>query len=75
MNTNPFVSIIVCTYNRPVELQRALQSIWDQDYKNFEVIVVDDGSEKEVGIPDYWDEKLTKICIKHGGVGAARAVG
>ncbi len=40
----PTVSVIVPTYNRAHLLGRALQSIMNQTYKDFEVIVVDDGS-------------------------------
>src|SRR5699024_3168673 len=36
------VSIIIPTYRRSDRIQRAVQSALNQDYKNFEVIVVDD---------------------------------
>lgn len=38
------ISIIVPTYNRKYCLERALRSIFNQTYKNKEIIVVDDGS-------------------------------
>lgn len=37
-------SVIVPVYNRPVEVDELLQSLTDQQFKDFEVIVVDDGS-------------------------------
>lgn len=40
----PLVSIIVSTYNRRKMLQRALESLFIQTYKNLEIIVVDDAS-------------------------------
>lgn len=42
----PFVSVIVCTYNRKNLLKSCLNSIYAQDYpkSNFEVIIVDGGS-------------------------------
>lgn len=40
----PLVSVCLVHYNRPERLQLALQSILKQTYKNFEVVLVDDGS-------------------------------
>lgn len=39
----PMVSVIVPTFNRPQFLEKALLSILNQTYKNFEIIVVNDG--------------------------------
>jgi glycosyltransferase involved in cell wall biosynthesis len=38
-------SVVVTTYNREKELKRCLESLVAQSYKNFEVIVYDDGSQ------------------------------
>lgn len=45
----PFVSVVVCTYNRKTLLKSCLNSIYKQDYpkSNFEVIVIDGGSTDE----------------------------
>ena len=47
MYSNPFVSIIICSYNRAGLLKQALHSLTQQSYnrKHYEIIVVDDGSE------------------------------
>ena len=71
----PLVSVIVCTYNRHNELKRALQSVWNQDFKNFELIVVDDGSDQPVEIPEYWKSEFQLFRIQHSGIGTARSVG
>jgi len=42
--TAPLVSICICHHNRPVFLKQALASVEVQDYPNFEVVLVDDGS-------------------------------
>lgn len=38
------VSIIIPTYNNPNDLKRAVNSVLNQSYKNFELLIVDDGS-------------------------------
>jgi len=46
----PAVSVVVITRNRPVFLRRALQSLETQLFKDFEVLVVNDGGEDVSGI-------------------------
>jgi glycosyltransferase involved in cell wall biosynthesis len=41
------VSVIMLTYNRPLFLNRAIRSVIEQDYQDWELIVVDDGSVRE----------------------------
>lgn len=40
----PKVSIIICTHNREKLLPRALDSVLSQDFKDFELIIIDDAS-------------------------------
>lgn len=42
--SNPLVSVIIPVYNREKYIAATLQSVFDQDYRPLEVIVVDDGS-------------------------------
>ena len=44
MNT-PYFSIVIPTYNRGVELMSNVESILIQSFHNFEIIIVDDGSQ------------------------------
>lgn len=42
----PLVSICLTHYNRPAELDKALDSIKALTYRNFEIVIIDDGSDK-----------------------------
>jgi len=41
----PKISIIICSYNRAQYIEKAIRSILDQTFTNFEIIVIDDASE------------------------------
>lgn len=41
-NKSPLVSVIITTYKRSDMLERAIMSVVNQDYKNIEIIIVDD---------------------------------
>ena len=43
--THPLVSVVIPTYNHAHFLGRALQSVLDQTYPNWEVILIDNHSE------------------------------
>ncbi|AKB18818.1 glycosyltransferase family 2 protein [Methanosarcina sp. WWM596] len=45
MCQNPLISVIIATYNRETLLPRAINSVLNQTYENFEVVVVNDGSD------------------------------
>ena len=44
MNQNQLVSIVIPVYNTAPYLKKCVQSVLDQTYPHFEVILVDDGS-------------------------------
>jgi glycosyltransferase involved in cell wall biosynthesis len=41
---SPTFSVVVPVYNRAHLLERALSSVLDQSFQDFEIVVVDDGS-------------------------------
>jgi len=45
--TNPLISCIIPTKNRPSLVKQAVQSVLDQSYQNIEIIVIDDSTDNE----------------------------
>lgn len=43
----PLVSVVLCFFNERTFLDEAIQSVMSQDYRNWELILVDDGSSDE----------------------------
>ncbi len=74
--SHPLVSIIMPVYNRYDYLQRAIESVLNQNYFNWELISVDDGSEDySFHILEQYKAQLTKIKViyqNHQGLPAAR---
>jgi len=76
-SAEPFFSIVVPCYNRAGIIGATLMSILKQDYSNFELLVVDDGSEdntREV-IAAIIDPRIQYFYKKNGERGAARNYG
>lgn len=73
------ISIIIPVYNVKNYLEDCIESIINQTYRNFEVILVDDGStDGSEKICDYYanlDKRINCIHIKNAGVSNARNVG
>ena len=73
------VSIIVPVYNAEKYLRQCLDSILKQSFKDFEVLLIDDGSTDQSGnICDEYAEKDKRISVWHQenqGVSVARNVG
>lgn len=76
---NPKLSIIIPVYNIENYLARCLDSILNQTFTDFEVIIVDDGTKDNSGIiADLYSEKDNRIKVIHkenGGVSTARFEG
>ncbi len=69
----PLVSVIIPTYNRGWVLREAIDSVLAQDFRDFELIVVDDGSTDNTGqILDAYHQDLMVIRQSNKGVSAAR---
>src|SRR6478609_11561206 len=64
------VSIIVPTYNRAHLIGETIQSVIDQSYKNWELIIVDDGSADNTNerIEKFNDKRIRFHRVEHSGV-------
>jgi glycosyltransferase involved in cell wall biosynthesis/ubiquinone/menaquinone biosynthesis C-methylase UbiE len=75
----PFISVITPNYNDSKTLGQMIDSIFDQDYPNIEMIVVDDGStdgsKKLLQKKEKQYKNLKVIFLRHKGACAARNVG
>ncbi|MDN6751418.1 MAG: glycosyltransferase, partial [Staphylococcus equorum] len=58
MDKLPLTTVVIPTYKRPDSLNRAIDSILEQTYKNVEIIVVDDNFSGSV------DRKITEELMK-----------
>lgn len=73
---SPLVSVITTTFNRPRELEAAVQSICDQTYSNWEAIIVNDGGDDVSHmIERFHDRRLRYINAAHVGRSEALNIG
>jgi glycosyltransferase involved in cell wall biosynthesis len=59
MNKQPLISIIIATYNARLSIEKTIESIINQSYTNFELIIIDggstDGTQKVI---EKWSDKI-----------------
>lgn len=79
LGVNDKVSVIIPIYNVAPFLENCIESVCEQNYRNLEIILVDDGSKDESGaICDSYavrDKRISVIHKQNGGVSAARNTG
>ncbi len=63
---NPMVSIIIPVYNAEKTIRRCVDSVLNQEYKDTELLLVDDGSTDLSGqICDEYARKDSRVCVIH----------
>ena len=69
----PKVSVVIPTYNRANFIAESIQSVLDQTFTDFEIVIIDDGSTdntREV-IDSFRDRRIRYTHQENGGVGSA----
>jgi len=73
MAENPQISVIIPAYNGSLYIRPAIASVLHQTYRDWELIVVDDGSTDNTRqIVQQYEDKLRYLYQENQGVAAAR---
>lgn len=76
LDLNPTVSVIIPFYNRESLTLLSIKSVLEQTYKDFEIILVNDGSNEPISlITDINNPKITLYHQSNKGPAAARNLG
>ena len=76
MNDSPLVSVVIPAYNASKWIGETLESVLAQDFTDFEVVVVDDGSIDDTAqVVAGYGGRVCLIRKQKGGVSSARNVG
>ena len=73
----PYVSVLMTVYNGEQYLHAAIDSILSQSFKDFEFLIVDDGSTDNSTqiVKEYCDSRINLICAQHNGLVASLNLG
>jgi glycosyltransferase involved in cell wall biosynthesis len=74
---SPFLTVVICTYNRAERLPAAVRSVLEQTFTDFELVVVDDGSTDDTRsvVVAMADPRIRYLYRTNGGLSAARNSG
>ena len=76
MRSNPLVSVVIPTYNRAKVICQTIENVFQQTYKNLEVIIVDDGSKDEtLDRLSVFGDRIRVISQANAGPAVARNCG
>lgn len=71
------ISVVIPLYNKQLSIKNTIQSVLNQTYRNFEIIVIDDGSTDDSAkvVESINDNRIRLISQSNQGVSAARNCG
>jgi glycosyltransferase involved in cell wall biosynthesis len=73
----PTVTVIIPTFNKSELVRQAINSVLAQDYEDFEILVIDDGSADNTkqAVAEIKDNRIKYFYKNNGGVSSARNLG
>jgi glycosyltransferase involved in cell wall biosynthesis len=72
-NPRPMVSVVIPTYNQPAFLHEALRSVFAQTFRDYEVVVINDGSTDDTAAQlAQYAGRIRLITQDNQGIGRAR---
>ncbi|TFG48457.1 MAG: glycosyltransferase, partial [Candidatus Brocadiia bacterium] len=73
-NPQPLVTVDMVTYNGEKYIEKAIISVLSQTYRNFELLIIDDGSTDNTGkiIESYSDKRIRYIRQEHKNYAAGK---
>lgn len=76
-NIQPYFSIVIPAYNSEETISNTIKSILKQTYQDFQLIIVNDGSQDRTQeiIEQYTSDRIELINTTNGGPGRARNIG
>lgn len=71
------ISVVIPLYNKEASVERSLRSVLSQDYDDFEIVIVDDGSTDRSAevVRAIKDKRIVFIQQENGGPSKARNTG
>ena len=65
-NSIPKITVVIPTYKRPHLIGRAVQSVLNQTYQNFEIVIIDDSPNDDTGkiVREFNDKRIKYIRNK-----------
>lgn len=71
--TKPLVSVVIPVYNRAHMITQSVESVMEQDFDNYEIIISDDGStDNLMEVLSQYGDRICVVRGPNGGCGTAR---
>ena len=77
----PLISVVIPTYNYGKLIPRAINSVLSQSYPNYEIVIIDDGSQDDTKsvidsiIDEHSSRSIKYTRTENRGIGAAKSLG